>query len=161
MRTAEATRRTFLQNLADFASFITSWWPHRQDPNILVVPYEDLKADLQVCVCKIAAFVFGKPLDETALAKILNLCNFEYMFKNKQKFGEHALESMIKQVQTQASPVLCGMVRMDGGKVGQGKQLLDPQIIAHIDQRWKETIGMKFGIRNYQELYKQCTLIQK
>ena len=34
------------KRLTDYASYfhhLTSWWPHRNDPNVLLVFYEDLK----------------------------------------------------------------------------------------------------------------------
>lgn len=45
-----------MQN-ASFWDNIASWWPHRQDPNVLWLHYDDLKEDLPACVKLVAEFL--------------------------------------------------------------------------------------------------------
>lgn len=50
---------------------------------------------------------------------------------------------------------IIGMVRPDGGQVGQGKALLPETIKEYVDKRWKETVEEKLGFKNYQEMYEK------
>jgi len=141
--------------VGDFAKFINSWWPHRNDPNVLIIPYEYLKEDLGSCIQKISNFICGKPLDEADFLKVLHFSSFEYMSQHREKF---AYESMAKQLSQSANieylPVVGGMVRLDGGQVGQGKKLLDQSIRQQVDKDWKEIVEKQLGFKNYDEFYR-------
>jgi len=139
----------------DFASFIKSWWAQRDNPNVLLLPYEEMKRDLKGSIQKVAQFVLGEPLGEADLAKVLYLCSFEYMARNDEKFNVHELLSFwSKLAEIEQLPVTISNVRVDGGQIGQGKQRLHETMHRHIDKRWNEAIKHTFGIESYEELYK-------
>jgi len=138
--------------VGDFASFIKSWWPHRNEPNVLFILYEDLKDDLASYIRKVADFI-GVTLDEAAFSKILRFCSFEYMSQHREKFtNDGTIKAVYKKANLEDQPILCGMVRLDGGQVGQGKIFLDESIRLHIDKRWKEIMEKDYGWKNYQDL---------
>lgn len=57
---------------------IASWWEHRDDPNVLLVHYDDLKADLDGEMRRVAAFL-DIPVDESIWADQVAACTFEGM----------------------------------------------------------------------------------
>lgn len=57
---------------------VRSWWQVRNLPNVLLVHFNDLKADLPGNVRRIAAFLDLTP-DEDTFARILVHCAFDYM----------------------------------------------------------------------------------
>ena len=57
------------------------WWQARHLPNVLLVHFNDLKADLPGNLRRIAAFLGIAP-DEAAFARILAHCDFDYMKAN-------------------------------------------------------------------------------
>lgn len=61
---------------------ILSWWPHRDEENILFLKYEDLKKDLPAAVAKIASFI-GATLPSNIISKIADMARFENMKKDK------------------------------------------------------------------------------
>jgi hypothetical protein len=93
---------------ASYWDHLTSWWPHRDDPNVLLVFFEDLKTDLEGCVRRIAAFMdqggvaagaFGNSAassapatDEESIAEVVRLASFEYMSEHAHQFDEHLLK---------------------------------------------------------------------
>jgi hypothetical protein len=64
---------------------LQSWWPHRNDPNVLFLTYEGMIADLEGTVRRVAAFT-GLPLDESQLPRILERCSIEFMRRHEEKF---------------------------------------------------------------------------
>lgn len=74
----------FISGQVDFDGYfdhVLSWWNHRVDDNVLIVKYEDMKADLQAVVRKIASFI-GQPLTSDVVDKIVNKATFDTMKKD-------------------------------------------------------------------------------
>jgi aryl sulfotransferase len=57
---------------------IRSWWEIRDLPNVKLVHFNDLKADLAGSVAEIAGFLGYAP-DRAMMAKIVSHCTFDYM----------------------------------------------------------------------------------
>lgn len=57
---------------------IRSWWEIRALPNLLMLHYAELKADLPGQIRRIAAFL-DIPVDEARFPRILHHCSFDYM----------------------------------------------------------------------------------
>jgi len=70
-----------------FFGFLRSYWELREQPNVLFVHYNDLKADLEKEVRRIAAFL-GIAIDEALLPGILERCSFEWMKANSERIGD-------------------------------------------------------------------------
>jgi aryl sulfotransferase len=62
---------------------VRSWWNIRHLPNVLLVHYANLKADLPSEVARIARFL-DIPLDDSTLAKVAQHCSLDYMRKAAQ-----------------------------------------------------------------------------
>lgn len=65
---------------------IRSWWEIRDLPNLMLLHFSDLKADLPGRIREIASFL-DIPIDETKWEAIVEHCSFDYM-------REHAEESV-------------------------------------------------------------------
>jgi aryl sulfotransferase len=63
---------------------IRSWWAIRELPNVLLLHYAQLKADLPGQIRRIAAFL-DVPIDERRWPAILEHCSFTYMKANATK----------------------------------------------------------------------------
>ncbi len=57
---------------------IRSWWEIRDLPNVMLLHFNDLKADMPGTIRKIASFL-DIPVDEAAYPEILEHCSFAYM----------------------------------------------------------------------------------
>jgi len=64
---------------------IESWWPHRNDPNVLFLRYEEVIADLPETARRVAAFC-GLPLDDAKLARVVERCSLPFMKRYDAKF---------------------------------------------------------------------------
>lgn len=145
----------------DYAGWFLSWWPHREDPNVLWIHYEDLHKNLEASIDKISQFYVGRKLNPETKKRIASLSTFEYMSANKEKFTADQQLQLMAQAAKMGDQMkiqsLCGLVRTDGGRVGQGNDLLYEDTKRRIDERWKETVGKEFGIQSYKEMLKKCT----
>ena len=69
---------------APFWSFwenVRSWWAIRGLPNILLVHFSDLKADLEGQIRRIAEFI-DVSVEDAMMERVLEHCSFEYMKTN-------------------------------------------------------------------------------
>ena len=63
---------------------IRSWWEIRHLPNVLLLHFAELKADLPGQIRRIAAFL-DIPIDESRFEQIVEHCSFDYMKRNATK----------------------------------------------------------------------------
>lgn len=99
---------------------LAGWSKARSRPDVLVVHYEDMLADLEREVRRIAAFC-GIPIDETQMPRILERCSFAYMKTQEDKLDvgtyERHLQAMISARQTD-------VMFIREGKKGKGRDRL-------------------------------------
>jgi hypothetical protein len=62
-----------------------SWWPHRNDENVLFLTYDQIVKDIEGTVRKVAAFC-GIAVDESDMTRIVERCGFGFMKQHWEKF---------------------------------------------------------------------------
>ena len=89
----------FLADECDYSPFIglaLGYWHARNEPNVLVISYEDMKRDLASVVRKTADFL-GKKVPEKKMPALLEHLSFESMKRNpmvnKQNYTEVSAQS--------------------------------------------------------------------
>ena len=106
---------------------VLSWWSHRDDENVLILTFEDMKKDLPAAVSQVALFI-GADISSDVIAKISALAEFDHM-KNDIT-ARKSLPDFYRK-----------------GTVGDWKNYLTPEQSAEIDticaQRLKGT-GLEF-----------------
>jgi aryl sulfotransferase len=71
----------------DLFHFVSTYWQLRDQPNVLFVHYDDLKADLEKEIRRIASFL-GIAVNENHLPGILERCSFDWMKTNSDRIGD-------------------------------------------------------------------------
>ena len=66
----------------DYFDHLLSWWPHRNDKNVLFLRYEDMKKNVLESISKIADFM-EIDLPHAIIAKVADLVSFEKMKVDK------------------------------------------------------------------------------
>ncbi len=120
---------------------LRSWWPHRHDPNVLFLSYEEIVADLAGTARRVARFC-GLPLREEDLARIVERCGLGFMKRHEEKLDSRFLD---------ARPGLPGVIRQ--GKAGSGREL-SPLHREALETRLSE-LAARFGCARgepYREL---------
>ncbi len=69
-----------------FWSHIQSWWDARQLPNVMLLHFNELKADLAFQITRIAEFL-GLPISERLWPQILRHCSFDFMKHNARSLS--------------------------------------------------------------------------
>ncbi len=113
-----------------YFSHVASWWAARDLPNVRLLHYADLQADLPGQVRAIAAFL-GLPLDEAQLPSILDHCSFDYMQANADL------------VAPLGGRIFDGGARtfVNRGETGRWRNVLQPADVAAYERRAEDALG--------------------
>lgn len=92
----EGTVRDFFHEWLDndaapvgsFWHHVQSWWDVRDRPNVLLLHFGNLKADMPGEIRRIATFL-DIDVDETQWSTIFEHCSFEYMKQNADSFSDY------------------------------------------------------------------------
>lgn len=128
---------------------LLSWWRVRHDPAVLVMSYEQMVAQPEAGIRKVAAFC-NIALDENLLALTLERSSMAYMLTHKERFDD----AMNRQI----SELRCGLPSgSDAAKVRQGgigghETDLTADILARLDARWRERVTPVTGFADYAAL---------
>lgn len=69
---------------------VAGWWKRSEEqPQILFVTFEEMKADLPSVIGRVAAFLGVAPLTEGELADVGRKCSFAYMQEHSEAFEMH------------------------------------------------------------------------
>eukprot|EP00934_Nitzschia_sp_Nitz4_P008610 Nitzschia sp. Nitz4//scaffold3_size479765//139367//140596//NITZ4_000060-RA/size479765-augustus-gene-0.14-mRNA-1//1//CDS//3329550638//8600//frame0 len=147
---------------ASYFVHLASWYKRRDDPNVLIVFFEDLKADLPTQVRRIAKFVSTEQhsfVQPHLLKTVVNNSSYDFMKTHQEKFDE----KLSKHSRNEA----CGLPREAGthkskiahGTSGKGNVHLSNELKEEIATKWREVVEPVTQCQNYQELRDQMNKI--
>ncbi len=120
----------------DWFDFNLSWWQHRDDPNVLIITYEDMKTDIYGVIKKMSDFI-KKPISDEVLNKIVKHTAFDQMRDNKMVNYEFS-----SNLDTKVSKF------MRKGQVGDWVNYFTPEQLELVDQQLKKKLdGTGLSIR--------------
>lgn len=106
-----------------FFNFVSSWWPLRNESNVLLLHFADMKRDHAGSLRKIAEFLDIQPTEEQ-WQRIEELTGFDWMKQHTEKFEVTSASSV---------PVLERGAMVRKGKVGAAREDgMTPEIAAHL-----------------------------
>ena len=127
------------------------WWEHRNDHDVLLLFFDDLKEDHAGCMSRIAKFI-GIDCDEALLACVVHNTTHAEMVRHHSKFDTHNLAiTLAKKFGEELPTEFSGRVRKDGGISGDG-QKLPPEVRQYIKEKWQEIVTAKLGFHNLKEI---------
>jgi hypothetical protein len=133
----------------DYWSHLLSWWRVRDQENVLLYSYEQMSADPQGSVRRLAAFC-GIPLDAELLALTLERSSLAFMLRYKDRFDDFLMR--------EASETRCNLpkgsdsAKVRKGQVGGHKAELPADIAAAVDAIWSERVTPETGFEDYAGL---------
>jgi hypothetical protein len=128
---------------------LISWWGQRDNPDVLLLSYEQMTADPEANVRRLAAFC-GFALDDELLALTLEHSSLGFMLAHKDRFDD-AMMRRLSEVRCDLPPG-SDSAKVRKGGVGGHTHELSPEVDAAMDDIWATVAAPKLGFENYAAL---------
>ena len=112
-----------------------AWWNVRQEPNVLLLRYADLKRDSRTVIQEIASFL-NIPLTDETLDVVVKKSSHAYMQKRTAQY-----QLLVGPNQDIPTVVEGGHIRKDGGKSDGGVTFFTPEM----DVQWENAVKKYWG----------------
>ncbi|MEM7132148.1 MAG: sulfotransferase domain-containing protein [Chloroflexota bacterium] len=157
---AEFARAIYLDKqeskfLSGYWEHLVSWWEQFYTPNVLLLSYEEMKADLPATIQMIADFL-GLELDEELLTLAVKQASLDFMLAHKPKFSAWLYQEALAKLDFIPPSDTFTMVKT--GRIGDHRTELPTDISAEMDVRWHEEVETRVGISSYQALRETLVL---
>ena len=141
-----------LGDLKDTLISLVDWWEHRNDQDVLLFFFDDLKEDHIGCVRRIAKFM-GVDCSEELISRVVFTTTHDEMARHHSKFDSHLVTNIIAKVFGDDPPTeFIGRVRKGGGNSGEGEKALPEEVKEQLEKEWEEIVTAKLGFKNYSEM---------
>ena len=128
------------------------WWEHRNDEDVLLLFFDDLKEDHSGSVRRIAKFI-GVDCSEEEIGRVVHTTTHAEMVRHYSRFDNHnfvrALSNIIGDV---PQSEVVGRIRKGGGKSGEGGEFLPQEFKQEIIKLWQEFVETKLGFKDMNEM---------
>ncbi|MEK6255693.1 MAG: sulfotransferase domain-containing protein [Chloroflexota bacterium] len=133
----------------NYWAHIASWWPERDNPDVLILCFEDMKTNLPDAVRKVADFI-GVALDDELFEIALKHSSYEFMKQHEQQFND----ALMRELGEEKCGILKGAnsSKVRVGQTNTYKQELPADVAALMDKNWREQIGTRFGLETYEQM---------
>jgi len=137
---------------------LASWWKQRDNPNVLLLCYEDMLANLPGTVQRVAAFM-DIPLDDELFNMVVRQASREFMLEHKEQFNEAPFRRLISQ--RAGLPVEGNAYKVTSGTHDDPKYQLSEAHKQVLDEIWQEQIASQFDdLGEYSALRSALQLLQ-
>ncbi len=137
---------------------LVSWWEQRQNPQVLLLCYENMKTDLHGTVRTIAEFL-GIELDEELFEIVVKQASLDFMKEHKSKFADPRFQEA--SAKHNFLPPSDTMVKVKTGRVGDHRTQLPDEIAVAMDAIWQETVTPRTGLASYDDLRTEMSPLPK
>jgi len=128
---------------------LSSWWEQRENPDVLLFCYEDIRADLPGTVQRIAAFM-DIPLDDELFTLVVRQASREFMLEHKEQFNEAPFRRLISQ--RAGLPFEGAAYKVTSGTPDNPNYRLTEFHKQGLDEIWHSQITSRFDLADYATL---------
>lgn len=128
---------------------LVSWWEQHNNPDVLLLCYEEMLADLPGTVQKVANFI-GIQLDKRLLDIVVRQSSRNFMLAHREKFGEHIIRAAAEK--RAGLPPDGDSSKITPGSTGSARYVLSNTIHHELNNIWQEMVAAKFGFSDYEQL---------
>ncbi|XP_028416097.1 amine sulfotransferase-like [Dendronephthya gigantea] len=132
---------------SNYFKHLLSWWPHRNDPNVLFLLYEEMLQDLESSVRAVASFIGID--DEARIANAVKMSTFDYMKQYRVKFMNHLVSR--SRNKAMGFPEETRLQRVASGPATKALEMMEECTKLDIQKMWTETIGKELGFHDYKQ----------
>jgi hypothetical protein len=128
---------------------LMGWWAARDEDDVLLLAFEDIKADHGGAVRRVADFL-GLELSAAALELTTEQSTFDFMKRHERQFDDH----LVAEARNAAMgvPAEARSTKVRAGKVGGHSGVLGDAALALLDRKWAETVEQELGFASYADL---------
>ena len=155
----EFVRRFYLKPVKMRTSYfqhLLSWWPKRNDPNVLMLTFEDMLEDLESAVRAVASFMGIS--DEASITNAVKTSRFEFMKEHQEKFSCNRIAHYRNKVI--GFPDEARYRRVVTGSATKGREAMKESTRQAVQDMWNKTVTKEIGFRDYYE-FKEALKIKK
>ncbi|CAF0973550.1 unnamed protein product [Didymodactylos carnosus] len=142
--------------LNDYFEVLRSTWQRRNEDNVLLVSYEDMRTDLRSVICKVANFI-NIVLSDELLEQVMQHSSFDYM---KDKFDAERRMFEAKIIENTEDKIAAAQRRekfiaesemkiVRKGEINDWKSFMTPEQSRRIYDRFMATCKNCEGLENY------------
>ena len=128
---------------------LASWWEQRDNPNVLLLCYEDMLADLPDTVRRVAAFM-NIPLDDELFSRVVRQASRPFMLEHKNQFDEGPFRRLTSQ--RTGLPFDKNAYKVTPGARDNPKYQLTAAHRQTLEEIWQAQIAKRFGLETYEDL---------
>lgn len=128
---------------------VISWWEQLDNPDVLLLCYEDMVADLPSTIRCVAHFM-GIDLDEALFEIVLRQSTRDFMLAHKSHFDDHLLQQHFERRGGVAVPL--DTAKVTPGAPDDPRYQLSQSLKDELDAAWRETLTPRFGFEDYAAL---------
>ena len=127
---------------------LKSWWPRRNEPDVLFLAYEHMQRDTRGTIRRVAAFI-GIELDDALLDLTEEHASMAFMLAHKDRFDDYLMRRLSEERMN--LPEGSDSAKVREGRVGS-RVALSARVRAELDRLWAEEITAEFGFPNYEAM---------
>ena len=131
---------------------IATWWQQRDNPDLLLLCFEEMKANLPETIRRVANFA-NIDLDDELFEITLHQSSYKFMKEHETHFNESL--SLAYMEKNCGLPPGGSSSKVRAGQTASHKQELPEDIATQMDTIWKKEITEPLGLKNYQNLWDQ------
>jgi len=141
--------REFFIKDRDYWKHLASWWPRRDDDDVLLMAFEHMKRDLSGAIERVADFIEIR-LDDELQSITQEHASLKFMQQHGDRFDDRLMRELSERVAL--LPPGSDSAKVRAGRVGEHTKHLDDDIAAELDAIWQQEITHKFGFADYHTL---------
>lgn len=128
---------------------LSSWWEQRHNKDVLLLCYEDMKADLPGTVRTIAHFM-GITLDDALFDIVVRQSSRQFMLAHEHQFDSRHIRDIGEK--RAGLPPAIDFSTVTPGASNELRYQLSPALKTKLDDIWREQITPRFDIESYEDL---------
>eukprot|EP00111_Clytia_hemisphaerica_P023050 TCONS_00067818-protein len=128
---------------APFFTHILSYWKQCENPNLLIVHYEEMQKDIAGIIKRVAKFINAKEYSDDQIEKLIEHTSLDNMKVNTSVNGTGTVDTVIKLMQNEQKGSL-----INKGKTGGWKNKLKEETIQRFqkwEEKWLKDTGLSFA----------------
>jgi hypothetical protein len=129
-------------------SHLKSWWSTRERPDVFLLCYEDMTADLAGTAARIAEFC-AIPWDDALRQIVVSQSSRDFMTANRIKFNDRLMRD--RSEKKRGIPADGDAHKVRARNTRERDALVTDEVVNLLDEIWQEEITATLGFASYDE----------